>query len=331
MIRETMTRDVEPSATVNARSVTGAGAGLCAPSVLRALRCSVCGAGFDVVGRSLRCAAGHGFDIAKQGYVNLLHAKVPAGTADTKEMVAARAAFLDAGHYAPLAAAVARAASGSARAAPYSARVSPSGGAGSDFQRREFRDPAALHGLVLDAGAGTGYYLAATLDAFPDATGLALDLSAAACRRAARAHPRAAAAVWNTWEPLPLADGCASVVLDVFAPRNAAEFRRVLRADGVLVVVTPTSDHLAELGELTLDVDPEKEQRLAEGLSRHFDRVGAEDVNYPLELPAAEARTLIEMGPTAHHLSPGALDALPETVSVTVSCTVGVYRPRGGA
>ncbi len=309
---------------VNARSVTGAGAGLCAPSVLRALRCSVCGAGFDVVGRSLRCAAGHSFDIAKQGYVNLLHAKVPAGTADTKEMVAARAAFLDAGHYAPLAAAVARAASDAAR-------VPRSGAASPDFQRREFRDLAALPGLVLDAGAGTGYYLAATLDALPDATGLALDLSATACRRAAQAHPRAAAAVWNTWEPLPLADGCASVVLDVFAPRNAVEFRRVLRADGVLVVVTPTSDHLAELGELTLDVDPAKEQRLAEGLARRFDRLATEGVSYPLELSSAEARTLIEMGPTAHHLSPGALDALPETVRVTVSCTVGVYRPRGEA
>ncbi len=323
---------------VNARSVTGAGAGLCAPLVLRALRCSVCGAGFDVAGRALRCATGHSFDIAKQGYVNLLHAKVPSGTADTPAMVAARAAFLDAGRYAPLAAAVARAASAAARVAPYSPRVAPSGGASPDFQGREsrdlgreFRDPVAQPGLVLDAGAGTGYYLAATLDAFPDATGLALDLSSAACRRAARAHPRAAAAVWNTWEPLPLADGCASVVLDVFAPRNAAEFRRVLRPDGELVVVTPTPDHLAELGEFTLDVDPAKEHRLAEGLARHFERVDAEDVSYPLELSAAEARTLIEMGPTAHHLSPGALDALPSTVRVTVSCTVGVYRPRGEA
>ncbi|MPY99549.1 MAG: rRNA (guanine-N1)-methyltransferase [Actinophytocola sp.] len=321
---------------VNARSVTGAERVLCAPSVLRALRCSVCGAAFDVAGRSLRCATGHSFDIAKQGYVNLLHAKVPSGTADTTEMVAARAAFLDAGHYAPLAAAVARAASSgalSARVTPYSARVTPYSArvTPSEDASPTFRDPAprSLPGLVVDAGAGTGYYLAATLDALPDATGLALDLSAAACRRAARAHPRAAAAVWNTWEPLPLANGCVSVVLDVFAPRNAAEFRRVLRADGVLVVVTPTSSHLAELGEYTLDVDPAKEQRLAEGLSRHFDRVGVEDVSYPLALSAAEARTLIEMGPTAHHLSPGALDALPETVRVTVSCTVGTYRPRG--
>ncbi|MPY79373.1 MAG: rRNA (guanine-N1)-methyltransferase [Actinophytocola sp.] len=316
--------------------------------MLRALRCSVCGAVFAVAGRALRCANGHSFDVAKQGYVNLLHAKVPAGTADTPAMVAARAAFLDAGHYALLADAVARAAS--------SARVAPSGAASRTFARgeshvreRESRDPGLRvpasgaaspafrqgegtpPGLIVDAGAGTGYYLAATLDALPDATGLAFDLSAAACRKAARCHPRAAAAVWNTWQPLPLADACASVVLDVFAPRNATEFRRVLRDDGVLVVVTPTSAHLAELAEFTLDVDPAKETRLAEGLSRCFDRAGAEEVSYPLELSAAEARTLIEMGPAAHHLAPGALDALPYAVRVMVSCTVAVYRPRDGA
>lgn len=291
-----MTSDTPPSASVNSPSVSG----LSAPAVLGALRCPLCAETFAVAGRSLRCGRGHSFDVARQGYVNLLHAGVPARTADTPVMVAARAAFLGAGHYAPLGQAVARAC-------------------------------AAGSGLVLDAGAGTGYYLAATLDALPDATGLALDLSAAACRRAARAHPRAAAAVWNTWQPLPLASGCAAVVLDVFAPRNGAEFRRVLRDDGVLVVVTPTPEHLAELASVTLEVDPEKERRLDEGLSRHFRRVDTTDVRYPLELTSDEARTLIEMGPTAHHLSPGALDALPETVRVTVSCTVGVYRPREAA
>ncbi|MFC6869841.1 putative RNA methyltransferase [Haloechinothrix salitolerans] len=97
---------------VNARSVTASAGGVCRPSVLRALRCSLCGTGFAIAGRAVRCEQGHNFDIAKQGYVNLLHAKVPSGTADTKEMVAARAAFLDAGHYTPLAEAVSRAAAG---------------------------------------------------------------------------------------------------------------------------------------------------------------------------------------------------------------------------
>src|SRR5438067_3187162 len=176
-------------------------------AVIRALRCSVCGDPVELTERALRCAKRHSFDVAKQGYVNLLHAKVPAGTADTTEMVAARAEFLAAGHYAPLANLVA--------------------------------EQVEASGLVVDAGAGTGYYLSRLLDRHSGAVGLALDVSAIALRRDARAHERLGAAVWNLWEPWPLASESAAVLLNVFAPRNATEFHRVLRPDGTLIVVSP--------------------------------------------------------------------------------------------
>lgn len=283
--------------------MTGPPEGVTAPSVLAALRCSLCACPLISAARSLRCPQGHTFDVAKQGYVNLLHAKVRAGTADTAEMVAARAAFLGAGHYRPLTTAVARA--GAAAAAP--------------------------DGLVVDAGAGTGHYLSAVLDALPDRIGLAVDVSAHALRRAAKAHPRAAAAVWNLWEPLPLADGCAALVLNVFAPRNGAEYRRILRADGALVVVTPNADHLAELRQVTamLDVDPDKELRVGRSLTEHFTLVTREDCRFVMTLTEDECRALAGMGPSAHHAgdSPG----FPEgPLSVTASCTVAVYRPRVG-
>ena len=132
-------------------------------------------------------------------------------------MVAARAEFLGAGHYAPLV----------RRLAALAAEVAPD------------------EGIVLDAGANIGHYLAAVLDTRP---GLALDLSAIALRRAARARPGIGAVVWDIWRPWPVQDGCAGLLLNVFAPRNGAEFRRVLRADGALLVVTPGPEHLAELG-----------------------------------------------------------------------------------
>ncbi|HKN97561.1 MAG TPA: rRNA (guanine-N1)-methyltransferase, partial [Pseudonocardiaceae bacterium] len=158
--------------------------------VVTALACPVCAAGLTRYGGALRCARGHSFDIARQGYVNLLAGtgSAHAGTADTAAMVADRADFLAAGHYAPLAALVAQ-------------RV------------------GAPDGLVVEAGAGTGYYLAAVLDRAPDAVGLALDVSPAALRRAARAHDRLGAVGWDVWRPWPVRDGVADVVLDVFAPR----------------------------------------------------------------------------------------------------------------
>ena len=84
------------------------------------------------------CGAGHSFDAAKQGYFNLLVGKGTVFEADTADMVAARFDFLSAGHYRPLAEAVA-----AAVAAPVSA--------GTPF-------------TVLDAGTGTGHYLRAVLD-----------------------------------------------------------------------------------------------------------------------------------------------------------------------
>ncbi|WP_435872973.1 putative RNA methyltransferase [Micromonospora haikouensis] len=188
--------------------------------------------------------------------------------------------------------------------------------------------------LVVDAGAGTGRHLAAVLAALPDAVGLALDVSKPALRRAARAHPRAAAALADTWRRLPLADGSVAVLLDVFAPRNGAEFRRVLHPAGVLLVVTPAEDHLAELVDALglLKVDPDKADRVAGSLADHFDQAAESVLRARLELTAPEVATLVGMGPSSRHTDPAVLAAriaaLPEPVGVTLAVRLGVYRPR---
>ncbi|WP_410636022.1 putative RNA methyltransferase [Amycolatopsis sp. cmx-4-83] len=268
------------------------------PRVVEALRCSVCGDLIGLADRTLRCGNRHSFDLARQGYVNLLHARIPAGTADTAEMVAARADFLASGAYRGLADELARAC-------------------------------AEADDLVVDAGAGTGYYLARVLDA-SGAFGLALDVSAAALKRAARAHPRLGAAVWNLWEPWPVGDEVASVVLNVFAPRNGPEFHRVLRPGGLLVVAAPAPDHLRELGDLVLAVDERKDERLDGTLGEYFARTGRTAVRQEVELSPEQVRQVVGMGPAGFHLDRGdrraRLAALSEPQVVTVSFTVSTYR-----
>jgi 23S rRNA (guanine745-N1)-methyltransferase len=226
-------------------------------------------------------------------------------------MVAAREAFLGAGHFAPLTRALAEAA-----------------------QEALPRAPAGLV-AVADAGAGTGRHLAGVLDALPDAWGLALDASRPALRRALRAHPRIAAVVCDVWRELPLADGAAAVLLDVFAPRNGAEFARVLAPDGALVVATPTPRHLAALaGPLgLLDVDPEKPARLRAELGDHLVPVARREVEFELALGPDDVRALVAMGPSAHHVVPQVLDArvaaLPARLRVGASVVVEVLRRRG--
>jgi len=185
----------------------------------------------------------------------------------------------------------------------------------------------------VDVGAGTGYYTVAVLDALPAATGLALDLSKHAAKRSSRAHDRLQAVVCDAWAGLPVASGAAALVLDVFSPRNAVEFHRVLAPDGALIVATPTARHLQELVATLpmVRVDPDKDERLEEKLGVSFTRTGAELVEYPMALSHEDVVALVAMGPSSRHLAAerlGALaGALPEPFHATVSVTLSVFRP----
>ncbi|RMB59748.1 putative RNA methyltransferase [Tessaracoccus antarcticus] len=257
------------------------------------LLCPVCGHSLVLADRTLHCADHHSFDVARQGYVNLLGRAAPAN-ADTADMVAARDRFLSAGHYAPITAAV-------LAALPMANRL-------------------------LEVGAGTGHHLAEVLDRLADAVGVAADVSVPACRRAAKAHPRMASVVADTWSGLPLADNSVDAVLCIFAPRNPAEFARVLRPGGRAVVVMPAPDHLRELRRThgLLGVGDDKLERLAASSHGHLEHVASTDVAYDAALTGAEVADLIGMGPNAFHSRrPGGdADTPPATVRVSVTCAV---------
>lgn len=238
-------------------------------------------------GRAVGCLRGHRFDLARQGYLNLLAGPQPAN-ADTAAMIDARTRFLAAGLFDPIAAAAATLAGGAAR--------------------------------VLDAGAGTGRLLATLLDTDLDPRGVALDVSTAAARRAARAHPRLAAVVADVWRTLPVADSAFDLVVSNFAPRNPAEFFRVLAPGGRLLTITPSAEHLAELRSAygLLDIPPTKADRLAETLAGRFAAVHTQTVRRRDRWTADLVGDAIAMGPNAFHARDDRPEPAPADVTISV-------------
>lgn len=277
-------------------------------AALGALACPHCGKSLALEGSSLACESRHTFDIARQGYVNLLPATARSDTADTAEMIAARSRFMEAGHFASIA------------------------DAASLALHRHLDE--ATPGIVADVGAGTGWLLARLLDASPLREGVALDVSKYAARRAASAHPRVISVVCNAWGTLPLLTGCAAAVVSFFAPRNPAEFLRVLHPCGVVLLITPQPGHLAELrGPLGLiTVDDRKEERLERAFGDDFEVVETVQVEDALPLDIDSIRDLVAMGPSSRHTSPDALEeslaALTDIVCVTVAVDIRVLRRR---
>jgi 23S rRNA (guanine745-N1)-methyltransferase len=218
-------------------------------------------------------------------------------------MVGARAAFLGAGHYLPLA----------------------------NVLVELSKDHAAGAPLVMEAGAGTGYYIARVLDGLPKSLGLAIDLSKYAARRAAKAHGRLNVAVADIWEALPLKEHSIDLALNVFAPRPAHELFRTLHHNGKLIVAIPTSRHMADLRDSLslLEVDRNKELRVARALDPFFIQLEHRLCRWNMELNHQQIAYLAAMGPSARHINSAVLAAriarLQPTVPVTGAVEVRVY------
>lgn len=247
--------------------------------------------------------SGHSFDVAKQGYVTLAAGAGLKHKGDDMDMVNARETYLAMGHFAPFVEAV----TGAVQDALDSASLAES-------------KPASL----LEVGAGTGYYLAHTLDSIAEARGVGLDISPHAAKHLAKCHSRVGAVVADVWERLPIRDESVDAISVVFAPRNPAEFQRVLAPGGQVIVLTPGAGHLDELREPLgiLGVEEGKVERMyeqAEGfLEQAADPV---DISFPIELDKASVAAQVGMSPSARHISAGELAermaALPPTLTVT--------------
>lgn len=268
-----------------------------------ALACPLDDAALHRDGQAWRCASGHNFDIAGQGYIHLLpvQKKRSRDPGDSKEMVAARRRFLNAGFYQPIAAAASRAVLAGL--------------------------PPAAMASCLDAGCGEGYYLrrlAASADGALTLALLGLDISKWAVVSAAKQDRRPTWVVGSNAN-LPVQSGTLDRVLCMFGFPVYAEFARVLKPDGQLLQVDTGPEHLRELREIIYPaLKPERaaDVQAPEG----FVRLSVETVRYPLDLASPEhIADLLAMTPHLYRASAegrakaAALSAVSVTVDVRLT------------
>ncbi|MAX32021.1 MAG: rRNA (guanine-N1)-methyltransferase [Halomonadaceae bacterium] len=290
----------------------------------QALACPLDGDVLHKNGNTWRCGVGHSFDIAKQGYVNLLpvQKKRSHDPGDSKEMVAARQRFLNAGHYQPIAEAV--------------GRVALSHLASDEPSDASTDTPLSC----LDAGCGEGYYLRELAKAWGEAadetTGggqtlslLGVDISKWAVLAAAKQGKQAgqqASWVVGSNANLPVQPGTLDIVLCMFGFPVYPQFARVMKPGGMLLMVEAGPDHLRELREIiypSLKPEREEDSEAPEG----FTPLATERIRYSLELAGTEAiADLLAMTPHLYRTGAegrekaAALEALTVTVDVRLSC-----------
>jgi 23S rRNA (guanine745-N1)-methyltransferase len=267
------------------------------------LACPLDGAPLHRHASTWRCAAGHNFDIAAHGYANLLpvQQKRSRDPGDSKEMVASRQRFLNAGHYQPIAATVSRAVLAEL--------------------------PAGASVSCLDAGCGEGYYLRQLAGASRDGQTLALlglDISKWAVLAAAK-QERGANWIVGTNARLPVLSATLDCLLCMFGFPVYAEFARVLKPGGMLLQVDSGPDHLRELREIIYPTL--KPERTAEApIPAGFQRLATDSIRFPLALGGqAQIADLLAMTPHLYRASAEgraaaeALTALSLTVDVRLT------------
>ena len=263
------------------------------------LICPLCGEKLEKSERAFVCPNRHSFDIARQGYVHLLpvqkkHSLAPG---DTREQVLSRRAFLEEGHYTPIADALINAAK------KYGA-----------------------DGDILDVGCGEGYYCTRLSEALGlPLTGLDISKEAVRCAAAKYKGPQWLCA---TAAHIPVPDDSVGLLTSLFALTLPEEYKRVLKPGGLFFQVLAAEDHLLGLKSIICDKLTHKEKDTVPDLPG-FERLDSIRIRFAFTVEGEQVQNLFSMTPHVFRIGKDGAERLRQTerLTDTASCVLNVYRP----
>ncbi len=281
------------------------------------VQCPVCREPLLNAPSGFHCSNRHSFDIAREGYVNLLlaHQKKSRQPGDSKEMIHSRTRFLELGLYNRISDALNQATAGSLPSKQKGETVT-----------------------VLDAGCGEGFYLErlkAFLGGIPGAPSAieyyGVDISKFGVLRAAKRDRMISwfvAGIRN----LPFAGSSLDAIMNVFSPVDFREFHRVLRKEGALVTATPGPGHLNGLRQIIYSTPRDHAaSTLSKEAVEYFSLSSETRITYPVELASREAiMDLLAMTPyywNIDHATRARVEAL-DRLGLDVDVEIRVFRKK---
>lgn len=277
--------------------------------------CPICAGPLSLQEKSLACEQRHQFDLAKEGYVNLLPVqnKKSKNPGDNKEMMQARREFLDQGFYQSL-----------------SDKVN-------SIAQQALATVDTPH--ILDLGCGEGYYTHRLAQAITDANDVnntnidtakklqiaGLDISKSAVRYAAKRYKSINFSVASAYAT-PFADASQDLVTRIYAPSQNDELARIIKADGYLLTVTPAAEHLFELKQKIYQT-PEKHDMKIEEIAG-FNVIEQQRLTDEISLTQAkDSKNLLEMTPLAWKMSDEQKAALyAADLTLTLDFNITLYK-----
>jgi len=258
---------------------------------------------FDSKEKTYVCENNHSFDIAKQGYLNLLpvNQKKSKNPGDNEMMIAARRIFLELGFYDPLIESIQNL---------INEKLS--------FTTKEI--------VAFDAGCGEGYYSEKALNNLPGLKTeiLGTDISKYAVKNAAKKYKNNFYFVSSVYN-LPIANASTDLILSVFSPIMVEEFNRILSKQGFVIIVSPAPNHLREMAELIYDTFRPHTTNVVEKMTPLFKHNSSKRTTFKIDIKsAADLLSLLKMTPYYWSTGIERLENITNKNELSVTCDFNI-------